>query len=66
MKLTMENTIYVIEKLELEGKVQLLITSPPYPLNKKIKIWEYGRRRVFGVAVYVLRGHRPLQEVLSF
>ena len=27
----------LIEKLELEGKVQLLITSPPYPLNKKKK-----------------------------
>ena len=27
----------LIEKLDLEGKVQLLITSPPYPLNKKKK-----------------------------
>jgi len=26
-----------IKKLNLEGKVQLLITSPPYPLNKKKK-----------------------------
>lgn len=26
-----------IDKLNLEGKVQLLITSPPYPLNKKKK-----------------------------
>ena len=26
-----------IENLNLEGKVQLLITSPPYPLNKKKK-----------------------------
>ena len=26
-----------IEKLNLEGKVQLLLTSPPYPLNKKKK-----------------------------
>jgi len=27
----------LIEKLNLENKVQLLITSPPYPLNKKKK-----------------------------
>ena len=27
----------VIDNLELEGKVQLLLTSPPYPLNKKKK-----------------------------
>lgn len=34
----------LIEKLDLEGKVQLLITSPPYPLNKKKK---YGNRSMF-------------------
>ena len=27
----------LISKLELEGQVQLLLTSPPYPLNKKKK-----------------------------
>ncbi len=27
----------LIDELKLEGKVQLLITSPPYPLNKKKK-----------------------------
>lgn len=27
----------VLDKIDLEGKVQLLLTSPPYPLNKKKK-----------------------------
>lgn len=27
----------VLENIDLEGKVQLLLTSPPYPLNKKKK-----------------------------
>lgn len=47
----------VIDNLELEGKVQLLLTSPPYPLNKKKKYgnmlgdeylnWLYGLAPIF-------------------
>jgi hypothetical protein len=31
---------------EYKGKVNLIITSPPFPLNNKKKIWEFTRRRI--------------------